>query len=337
MEAVKPHINTRYLEAMEAQITLARYYETKSTFPIRRAQEKIMEKRILDMTASLLMLANPIYVSPDVADALWDSMGDIDHVSLALHPTDAPCQYGFAYIGGEEWPLANQVTGFTSTAKAVSWAVEDDGVWITVYGRSFEHDRPMPGDDKLQMNDLLTYKFGDPLIQAADASADSLSTDDYKRSYIDTDGKMQTISLTREEAYDAILEQQLTALRYLAAIWLFMKQRIAAQGRGGIDRATRRRIPQDYTGSDFVNIVYLRATDRQQRRSRATGTGSKWTHRSIRRAHWHNYWCEGKTPNCDYNQEHIDRRLEPRFVQATVCGPEDAPLKAGTKLFAVVR
>lgn len=143
--------------------------------------------------------------------------------------------------------------------------------------------------------------------------------------------------MTREEAYDAILEQQLTALRYLAAIWLFMKQRIAAQGRGGIDRATRRRIPQDYTGSDFVNIVYLRATDRQQRRSRATGTGSKWTHRSIRRAHWHNYWCEGKTPNCDYNQEHIDRRLEPRFVQATVCGPEDAPLKAGTKLFAVVR
>lgn len=77
-----------------------------------------------------------------------------------------------------------------------------------------------------------------------------------------------------------------------------------------------------------INARYLEAMEAQI---------SKWTHRSIRRAHWHNYWCEGKTPNCDYNQEHIDRRLEPRFVQATVCGPEDAPLKAGTKLFAVVR
>lgn len=83
-----------------------------------------------------------------------------------------------------------------------------------------------------------------------------------------------------------------------------------------------------------INTRYLEAMEAQITLARYYETKSAFP---IRRAHWHNYWCEGKTPNCDYNQEHIDRRLEPRFVQATVCGPEDAPLKAGTKLFAVVR
>lgn len=343
MDALKPHIPVRYLTAIEHQLELARLYDKMD--PTKFAKQYVSDvraaathKAMMTMVSSHLLLANPIYVAPEVADALSDSMADIDHVSLALYPTDAPCQFGFAYIGGDEWPLDNSFTDFTSTCRAVSWAVEpnNNSAWYVLYGRSFQPNMPIPGaDDKLQINDIGFYTFGVPLVQAADANAERVAKDGYTRGYLDEAGVAHTVVVSSEDAYPLLFQAQLTALRYLSAIWLFMKQRIAAQSEGHMDRAIRRRLPSAYAGSELVSIVHLRAID--TKRKPPKNSGSKWRMRSIRRAHWHNYWCEGKSARCDYEERHSEPRLEPRFLQATVCGPDDAPLKAGAKLFAVVR
>lgn len=323
--ATAPHIPGRYLEALEAQVTLARYYD--------KGGKGVLTGAVADLASSVCKLANPIYIAPEVADALDDAMGTVD-LQMALYRQDAPCEYGFAYIGGEEWPYADLATGFTATCRAIAWAVNDEEADFILFGRSFQPAYPTSADNSLQINGILQYRWGVPLIQAADAIADLLMAEGRNiRGALSLTGKLYTAEETRE----ALFEHQIAHLRYCAAVWTFMKQRIAARSHGNVDRAARRRLPDSYKGSDFVSIVHLRAIAHPKRETPNGEPGGKWTVRSIRRAHWANRWCEGKSKQCDYGGQHSEPRLEPRFIQATVCGPEGAPLKGGTKLFAVVR
>lgn len=298
----------RYLDAIQYQIQMIQVLSNRPDivdFP--PDIEKAMQWAI--------GAATPIYVSPDISDALSDIMGEID-IALEIRPDDAPASNGFAYLGGDRWPL--EADGFAiGQCRAIAWTVKST------------HDR------------ALVYFFGDePNGTTSSAWRQVLDVLDiaFDTTFEEQRQLLHMVPLSERTTEHNRTEYALRVVEftYIKALWAFMKQRIAVKTLGGFDRATRRNLPRAYRGEDFVSVIHLRALDYGTRKPPEGEHGSIGV-RYIRRPHWHTYNCQGKGKKCIYDNQHYDERAELRMLDAIVCGPADAPLKNGTKLLAVVR
>lgn len=330
----------KYLDTIENQIDLIQFYGDRRNAMVREGAYG-RERESLGATISAMLLqAAPFYVSPEISDLLDDAMGSLDPNDTRLYRTDFPTEYGFVWMGGEEWPYSYKtMAGFSQTFRGFAWAAPANAAkaLIFTFGASFKVGQPTSADKLTQAIDYIRYEYGTPIRDVERQTAEALDTgpDELPHEYLDVDGSLRTIAISREDYKRAISQVSRESLLYTAAVLKFMGQRIASQTEQLLPRANRRRLPEAYKGGQFISIVHLRAIDRQQVPPKPGD--HRIGIRYIRRAHWHSYWCGGKSKQCLYEETHGDLRLEPRFVEATVCGPDGAPLKETSKLFAVIR
>lgn len=129
----------------------------------------------------------------------------------------------------------------------------------------------------------------------------------------------------QEAAHERLLGQR----RLFATFVAFLQQPFTLSKSRGFQQASRgvrRRMEREHPEAR-VRVVLLRETSRRTIADEA-GEGSSPEVRFPVRGHWHQYWL-GKA-----NER---RRLELRWVETYVKGPEGAPLRDPQRLFAVAR
>lgn len=130
------------------------------------------------------------------------------------------------------------------------------------------------------------------------------------------------------EASGADSEARLARLRYVAALFSIMDQRIVVTQSERAERATRKRLAQrGWQHEPIVRVVQLRRAANQEHRREGAGESVEWSCSWVVRGHWRQQACG---PN------YSERR--PVFVLPYVKGDPEKPLKApAERVFAVVR
>lgn len=122
------------------------------------------------------------------------------------------------------------------------------------------------------------------------------------------------------------IEGKTLVYQILAAMLVFMDQRILMQTPQTAERATRRRLERaDWKHEPVVRAIELRRRETSSNQS-TDHASVDWSHRWLVSGHWRNQWY----PSLN------DHR--PRWVLPYVKGPDDKPLKPPrARIFAVVR
>jgi hypothetical protein len=112
-------------------------------------------------------------------------------------------------------------------------------------------------------------------------------------------------------------------IKFLAAMFAFIEQKILIVSRKQAVRSTRKRV--DSLGyNNMINVITLRQAARQQS-SDETQEDVEWSCRWIVRGHWRDQWY----PSIKRNQ--------PIWIAPYIKGPEDKPLREPQRLFKVIR
>lgn len=299
----------------------------------------------LDFLVINLKAANPVYVSSELADMLQDSLAEFPD-GVKLYEDSIPIEVGYASLEGDGWVI-NGLTpaGFQHDVRALLWArsTTGQGAYLAAFGTS-RHPDGEPTPLQVLYTDFWTFgSSADDDGEYRDRLAEPDAQTQYN--YWDVDendnGVLRKMTVSEHEALTKQYLRDIQFRRYAMMLWTFMSQKLVTLREGGQDRPTRRRVERerpDMVGR-IVQVVELRAKEHNRSMPKNTGEGSERTPisvRYIRRGHWHKYWCQGKGKGC-LHRGHTEPRLEPRWIDSTVCGPDDAPLKEGSKLYAVVR
>lgn len=365
----------RYLKTVELQMELTQFYSSdaaKAIFGNRTAGPQGFQSRylngtgdgnmlanvsigrdslshgLLHVTTAALQTASPVYIAPWMEELLDDSLGSFPGDSYTFRAEDLPTPHGFVFIDTEDghgWPVETTPSGFEQEIKCILWSLDaGKNVALWGFGPSTKPDSPEEGDELAQLVWTDIWHVGDSVGALPDGFAEALEAPDREDSYTyiaaprpDHPSIYYKHSTMVHAALKAEVDRQIQVRTYAAVIWAFMRQKIAAVRSVPVDRATRRRMERVNWANQLVQVVELRAREAGTAPRKGEEERTPISVRYIRRMHWHSYWCEGKrSKECTEGKPH-ERRLEPRLLEATVCGPETAPLKTGTKLFSVVR
>lgn len=328
---VKSFLALDYLPLFDTLVTQAQREEAQKLAMTRASA-------IGYMMTNTLEVAEPFFVSADIVDMLVDSLDSLP-TSITLSHTDLPVPTGFVLL---EKPVALQLTpsGLEMPLSAFSFASSN---------RAFDG---LPNIGQSMVFNLMG-SIGQPDHYVLDAGQEQSYAARFDVPEIQHWGYTHwfegaTLENTIKDVTEpqtavvigATLESEHERLRktmtFIGALIHFMNQRFVSLGHHRSPRAVNRRWEHERKVEEAptVRVIQLRA--REPQGGGETGTGSKWKVRSIRRSHWHNYWCGGGSAEC-LSPGHDDKQLEARFLMATVCGPADAPLKRSTDIFAVVR
>jgi hypothetical protein len=264
----------------------------------------VQADRVPPFTAGVLRrglpVATPIYLARTVSNLLATTEPPPD---APLDPRDLPTPCGFLYLGHPRLAFASPEDRHASPIwiDALLWEVlGTTGVAVTTLCTRQPGTAPRP--DEL-LGSGFVWPVGRPRASAAE---DVLAAD----------GTVSPHAVS-----------MITIAGFLAALWAFMGQRLAARSRVHADRALRHRASlTPLRAAPFVEVVELRARDAERPGDRAgEALPVDWSCRWIVRPHWRQQW---------YPSED---RHKPVLVAAYVKGPPEKPLKTASKLFAVVR
>ncbi len=328
-------------EALEEQLEQLRFYSTPSNLPFisldfldEELAKTNREAALVDSLAKgknlatemvrTLERAEPYFVSADIVDLLTNSMDSFpETVTITLD--DMPTPYGYVLLE-KRIELPRTPHGLNFPLGAIAW-----GPGLLASGRNavmFQWLGPMEdADGKLG-------PYSDRLHIPRNQPFGTLGwTEGYSLSQI-TNNFVGEHEIENFEYVD--IERSTIVTKFIAALIHFMGQRFVTLGKQRAPRAVNRRYEHERKVEEapLIRVIQLRAPE--HRASENEGTGSKWSVRSIRRAHWHNYWCGGGSDRC-LDPGHKESQLETRFVLATVCGPDGAPLRTSTDIYAVIR
>lgn len=327
-------------EALEEQLKQLRFFSTETSLPFisldfldeklaetdkSRARTESMKTAVQLASDMVIALdhAEPYFVSHDIVDLLTASLDSLP-LTTALDGGHLPTPTGFVLL---EKALLLPLTPHNMLMPlcAIVWqpARRTDGRAATAFhlmgtigmpdGQGPDYAR-FPAIPRIQHFGSTQWDYGTSLGDLLDTSRNPRL---HQYEYAD----QQRLELTA---------------RFICALLHFMGQRFVSTEHRRAPRAVNRRFEHERKVEEapLIRVIQLRA--REHKSSESDGTGSRWKVRSIRRAHWHNYWCGGGSDQC-LSPGHKEARLETRFLLATICGPEGAPLNRATDVYAVVR
>lgn len=116
-------------------------------------------------------------------------------------------------------------------------------------------------------------------------------------------------------------------LQYLGAAFSLMSQRIIVSPAQRADRATRKRVPDDWLHEPLVRVVQLRRAEPSHQHRDTEGEPVEWSCSWVVRGHWRQQAC---------GEGWAERR--PVFVLPHIKGDREKPLRApADRVFAVTR
>lgn len=314
-------------------------YNSYQPMPLNEFGTGSAPEAITELVAGLLESASPYYVSRSIAQMLQDALPSVpDDTSLLPH--DLPSRAGYVYIDEPHgWPVPVITPGgyqhFLKSFLFASGQVEDSkGINVICFGYSTQPGRhgrlggnDFTGQGRLAwqvwgstdtvahntVNIMESEKFTE--VQGADSTFGYTYIDVHKPYY-----KRVDVPVPEYTGMVDSLEYHLRKM--VAAVIHFMGQRIVKHVTHHPSRAVARRLPA-HVADPVVQVITLRT---REYRSDDEATGEREYHtRWIVRGHWRNQW---------YPSE---GRHKPIYVNPYVKGPEGAPVKNATKLFAVVK
>lgn len=330
-------------EALEEQLKQLRFYSTPSNLPfisLDYLDDKIIEtqgneaarvasaaagKRLAEAMTETLNHAEPYFVSGDIVDLLVNSLDSFPG-SSDVRPDRMPTPCGFVLLEkGLQLPFTPHGLDFPLHAFAWAPGVRPDDRGATVFF--------LLGPIKDASGKVGPYQKEFPWIPVNQAFGELKWTNG-----LTLDEVLSELVLEHErKSYEFVDRERTTIIaKFICGLVHFMGQRFVTLQRNRAPRAVARRFEHERKVEEapLIRTIMLRAP--AHRESSSDGTGSRWTVRSVRRAHWHSYWCGGGSDRC-LSPGHKDSVLETRFLLATVCGPDGAPLKTRTNIYAVVR
>ena len=343
-------------------------WEIGADAKVRQATEQSARKACEVIKISLER-ATPYYVAKDIQNMVLASLSSFpDDAVITENDLNTPA--GWVFLE-DTIPMPLTTGGYDIPLRAFAWypaSIDQEdgtskaGVVFTFYGPSYKPNAPVPNQDKLQFSGQVGQPFGETIMYsrpAAFAWGNEMEPEKMtrlakmaeavrgKQYLVADDGDGYRVEFEDESNADPESVEKLLAvsirftksMRFSMALIHFMNQRIAAIGRSPVPRATRRRIERmKYPPEPIVRTIQLRAREHVPSGGSQGGDPERGISvRYIRRGHWHHYWCGGKSKECLTHGDHTEPRKELRWIDPTVCGPDDAPLKEQAKLFAVVR
>lgn len=340
--------------ALEKQLETLRWYATPAAKIFTRLDMKEATDFVHEFTELAISQAEPYYVSREIKQMLVDALPSLPP-ETTVDWNDLPSPCGWVYFE-EPFPLPKTANGIDMPMNALAWGpvrrpkptlespywhkptTDEMVIGFAVYstlndrevkaGRDRERFMDAFGISTLSLQfSWFTYWAPGADVSSMHTSLDAIRTANAENSY----------DLTEEKIAQAT-ERAQTAENAIASLLHFIKQRFVGREHVRADRATARRFEKERNAeAPLIQTIILRAAEhRPNRRKDDDDPKGRWSVRSVRRAHWHNYWCGGKSADC-LDPGHATSELELRYVQATICGPDGAPVKDTTKLFAVVR
>jgi hypothetical protein len=286
--------------------------------PIDGEAIRIMAEKMAAAVEDTLSNASPYFVTAEIQQILRTGMESFPD-ETSIEDRHLPTPAGFALLE-EEVPLPPSVRGYDQPLKAIGWSrsIYGNGVDLFFFGPSRDPSRPGDIDFKMQLQTIFRVIFGKDLVE------------------LESWDVSERIGIETEEDKLHVRDRTRIGARWAASLLHFMSQRIAALELRPAPRPTRRRFEREAKReTPLIRTIVLRAREAKARYGEEAAGGS-WTVRSIRRAHWHHYWCSGGSDQC-LHPGHTEPRLELRWVEATVCGPDGAPLKRPIDLYSVSR
>jgi hypothetical protein len=223
--------------------------------------------------------------------------------NVVLRPEMIPCQYGFWWFPRPiNLPLWD---GDTTHMRAALWSSDPNaGIEIATYHHFWSLRN---GIDSFGS---FVWGYGESMADALNGVPCSFRNSNHDE-------------INQQIAND---DWHVAALKRIAALFLFMEQRILITPQHRAERHTRKRLERNgWQHEPLVRVVELR---RKQAKSQHDGEHEAidWSHQWIVSGHWRQQWY----PSLNANQ--------PRWIMPYVKGPEDKPLKPPrAKVFAVVR
>lgn len=332
--------------ALETQLEMLRFYNSASGarfLGLDMAGGEPDARRSCERIVETLMVAGTYFVSHEIQQVILGGLESLPNeasVGEDLLPTPG----GFVLF---EKPIALPLTtsrmemplrGFSWYPARRETDPEDGGATML----SFDFFSTLgPTGDRVppQLTAGLTWPFGMSVEQIIEDFTELRTRGAYNRAELAKTG----VSYDDDEWEDARVRMDarvLKLVRIATATLHFMNQRLVTLAQERPPRALRRRLEHEEQPERSIRVIVLRAKDHRDRQPQGLdGDGDsagRWGVRSIRRAHWHHYWCGGKSHEC-LQPGHTDSVLELRWLDATVCGPDGAPLKRAHDLFSVSR
>lgn len=312
--------NSRWQDALDWQIRLWRWSQQPvaraflSVFPVAEVITKHDGRDGGDALAKVLQATmekgDPWWVSPDVAALVAEAAEDMPHDPLVQE--DVPAPFGFALLGGPAlmYPALDhgQMSGKKLALRAVVWAT----VW--------SNDPKNPDRDPVPS--LLVYHLAhdDDLDDFTDQLL-AVKAKAHLEPWMDmTPTGISPISFGDTSMYDADIIDYSGDVRWTMAFFRFVQQRVIGEHRETWGRGQRRaadrlgfpRRPDD----PYVTAIRLRRVSRPADADRVPGgTGRHLETRHVRSGFWRRQW---------YPSLKLHR---PIYINATVVGPEGAPLR----------
>jgi hypothetical protein len=283
--------------------------------------------------------ATPIFIAREIIkmlSAALDSLPD----TTGLRPTDCPVPLGWYYL---EEPVPVPIMtpgGYLHYMRAFLAEAHEGDVQFIAFGHSTQPGRPqfkvgdVVVDDMASLTSLGTYVWRREDTLQHNEEEEKLLTEfmekwdgkDFPYRYVDSEPPYyKEVAVPAEEYAKHIFEFNAVINRWFVALAHFSSQRIVRLNAKHLDRATRRRIPE-WKPAEVLAVEFLRRVDYPEREDGHHEEGRReWASRWIVAGHWRNQWYP------------TEQRHKPKWIEAYVKGPADKPVKASTKLFAVVR
>lgn len=352
--------NYRYLKALEEQMDLAQFYAKEGiarfglygadkgigTQPGIRGNHKVtntatdvvaksadLNRWIQKRVVPNLMHSETYYVSPEIADALYEALPTFGEYKF--HEEDAPTPYGFVYIDSDKWCRHTTPGGFDQNIHAISWMKmpvdfgkgdgEEEAYIIIGYGTSVNPKERHAEDNLLQMTNLAWWSPGEIINQkVSEILNDIFDGATVSHSYMGKDG-IEVVEVEtnlyrhfKQQAVEKLLEA-------VASIWAFMAQKITSLEKYHAPRNVRRRLPTGWEPDPVIQVVHLRGYKSNAEPNPLNGPHSGFSVRWAVRGFWRNQWFPS------------EQRHHKIWINPYVKGPVDAPFKNATKLFSVDR
>lgn len=324
------------LDALSAQIDLYKYCLKELRLPIPEDKGLRRQREITAAGGWILESASAICVADWVVDALEDAVNTFP-ADYKLSAQDVPFPVGYAALARpimihtrvSPYKL-DEYGGSYLWLTGIGWGISGNAVLVVPFGKS---DMKMPDTKTFRsLPEPKTHTllpFDSTLADLAEAWGE-MDVDPHATFVVEdhTEQFLVDVDMVR-----GLKESEAGFLfRFLASLWLFMgEKKLVSIQEVGVPRALRREMQRDRIPFEpkFQTIV-LRSVQYTGERGFEERPRREFDKRFVVRGHWHRFWTGKK----DGSEE---RRLVPKWVSAYVKGPEDAPLNAPLKIFAVTR
>lgn len=276
--------------------------------------------RVHSVEATKLMLADPIWVDPDMMD-IWEAAVQVpEDRSFQPEPLlheDLLVHQGFVYLPRPMYTIDSN--GLKIAYRAIAWSVmglpDDDGryngIALSIY--SHRHDK----DDYSGVEEI-----GEDLVRGLDLRLAHVTPWPFGESF---DRLVPNVSVGDSNyAPDAARKAWSGLWIEIQALFRLMNQRISVVSETQAPRATRRRAK--HAGLDDESLVKLVKLRRAKSKASEDTREVEWKNRWLVDGHWRDQW---------YPSLNVHRQI---WISSYVKGPEDKELKVKPiKAYTLVR